>query len=950
MVLLLTMLVGAGSSAWAADKSLTFVQESSNSGTLSGEVPTGVTATFTNTYTTNKFQLTKNNSMTLTLSGWAETTTIKGVTLTVSNNKSSGNGTATVKIGENTLGTLSITKLGNTYQDKGLEITPTLATADLVINISATENSVYCNKFVITYEEDSSMPTIAAPTFSVESGSVAYGTNVTISNYDNNYYYFYTTDGTAPSCDENLDPTGTSTSYSSGITITNDVTVKVIAVDIDGNKSAVTSASYTIVRPTAPVLSPDAGAVEANTTVTISNPNDDYLYFYTEDGTTPTVSDLEATGTTKVFPDDGVTINETKTLTVVAVDENGLMSDLTTATYTVKAFVHGYTIDFEAGDTGSYLDWVFVNIQIDSETIIAHGGNNHGVNKNNSGNATTTCSITTKDIIANPHIIKFYISKHSNNTTSSSWNVEVSTDGTNWTQVGDAQSATSMSKGNWTEVTRDLSEYNNVYVRIRYGSSNAVRAIDDISITEKTPKNVAAPTFSVAAGTYEEAQSVELTCKTEGATIYYTTDGSSPTNESTEYTTAITVDQTMTIKAIAYKNSEASDVATATYTINLPLKTIAKVKELTSGDSFKLNLSGAQVVYFDGGKNLYVRDASGAILFYNSNNFSTALQTGDILSGIVSGKYSPYNGLPEVINSDITGITATGNEVVVAKTIAGTTEALAANLCDLVKIEDTEITLSDSKYYVGDNSDIQLHDGLHINLTFNEGNADVQGIATVYNNTYELFPRFESDIVYLSNAVPVEIGAAGMATFSSDKALDFTAVDAIAAYYATVTDGKVTFTRIKKVPANTGLLIRNAQGEDKGAVAAINVPVLADATTAESTTGNALVAVAVEIAKLPSTSDGYNNYILNKHSQYGLGFFKAADKKVAAGKAYLRIATSEAPARDFIGFIADDTTGLYQIENGTVDIVGEVYDLQGRRVTKPAKGLYIMNGKKMLVK
>ena len=77
------------------------------------------------------------------------------------------------------------------------------------------------------------------------------------------------------------------------------------------------------------------------------------------------------------------------------------------------------------------------------------------------------------------------------------------------------------------------------------------------------------PTFSPAGGTYTEAQNVTISCATSGATIYYTTDGTTPTTNSDVYSSAIPVSVTTTIKAIAvasgYNNSE---VATATYTIN----------------------------------------------------------------------------------------------------------------------------------------------------------------------------------------------------------------------------------------------------------------------------------------------------------------------------------------------------------------------------------------------
>ena len=83
-----------------------------------------------------------------------------------------------------------------------------------------------------------------------------------------------------------------------------------------------------------------------------------------------------------------------------------------------------------------------------------------------------------------------------------------------------------------------------------------------------TAATVATPTFSLAGGTYTTTQTVTISCATDGATIYYTTDGSTPTTSSPNYTGAISVSETTTLKAIAVKGDMTdSDVATATYTI-----------------------------------------------------------------------------------------------------------------------------------------------------------------------------------------------------------------------------------------------------------------------------------------------------------------------------------------------------------------------------------------------
>ncbi|MCR5131503.1 MAG: endonuclease [Prevotella sp.] len=93
------------------------------------------------------------------------------------------------------------------------------------------------------------------------------------------------------------------------------------------------------------------------------------------------------------------------------------------------------------------------------------------------------------------------------------------------------------------------------------------RKTEAFDYTNATESTVRTPYFTPEGGTYTSAQSVTIKCSTTGATIYYTTNGSTPSASSKKYTSAITISETTTLKAIAIKNGEKSGVATATYTI-----------------------------------------------------------------------------------------------------------------------------------------------------------------------------------------------------------------------------------------------------------------------------------------------------------------------------------------------------------------------------------------------
>ena len=205
-----------------------------------------------------------------------------------------------------------------------------------------------------------------------------------------------------------------------------------------------------------------------------------------------------------------------------------------------------------------------------------------------------------------------------------------------------------------------------------------------------------------------------------------------------------------------------------------------------------------------------------------------------------------------------------------------------------------------------------------------------------------------------ASTATVTIGTEGYATFIADKAYNMPT--GLIGYTITgATDGSLTMDQTYSagdlVPAWTGVLL-------KGDADDYTINYNADATAANT---NRLSGV-VEAAKVNSWegSDGKNVllYKLAKDATYGLGwYFDSADGQslnCGANKCYLWLTQTEAGyasvgTRGFIGF-DDGTTGIESVVKKAEINDGVYYNLQGQRVDNPTKGLYIHNGKKVVIK
>lgn len=374
-------------------------------------------------------------------------------------------------------------------------------------------------------------------------------------------------------------------------------------------------------------------------------------------------------------------------------------------------------------------------------------------------------------------------------------------------------------------------------------STNA--RIDDINLVVTTAgsggNSVATPTFSPSAGTYFEAQNVTISCATDGATVYYTTNGTTPDTLSTIYSAPISISATTTVKAIAMKEGLSnSSVATATYTIETPLTTMDEIfAKATAAGSTATSVTitfNNWVVTGVAGSNAYLTDGTKGLIIYGSGHGFTV---GDHLTGTVSCKVQLYQGSSELTNlkTSTTGLTVTPGSTAepVVMTIDQITSGVytgAVITINNVSYDETESVLSD-----GTNT-IKPFNKLYSGMSFTDGeNYNVTGLYLQYNATKEIMPRNADDIELVQApgaqvATPTFTPAAGTYTEAQDVTISC-ATEGATIYYTT--DGttpdtlsSIYYTPVSISETTTIKAIAMKEGLDNSSIATatyiINIP------------------------------------------------------------------------------------------------------------------------------
>jgi hypothetical protein len=300
------------------------------------------------------------------------------------------------------------------------------------------------------------------------------------------------------------------------------------------------------------------------------------------------------------------------------------------------------------------------------------------------------------------------------------------------------------------------------------GTTNSVN-IDNICVTSYggTPNTVATPTFSPSGGNYLTTQNVTINCATEGATIRYTTNGSEPTETSTQFTTPINISSTTTLKAKAWKPVlDPSSIATAIYTFPIEVPNIAAFKATTTVTNPTIyKITGDVVFVYRGGpnnRNIYIKDNTGGLMIFDNTTpkiITTEYQNGDIISGGIIGSCTVYSGLYELIPSintapGIPGTPVAPTKITMSNLLANFAEYESQLLCiENVTFDEGTFTGSGAGMNINmyQEGDVMACRNYFVNLTGYTTIPDklfhVIGFPVPFNTEKQFAPRDANDII-----------------------------------------------------------------------------------------------------------------------------------------------------------------------------------------------------------
>ena len=556
------------------------------------------------------------------------------------------------------------------------------------------------------------------------------------------------------------------------------------------------------------------------------------------------------------------------------------------------------------------------------------------------------------------------------------------------------------------------------YVGVRANNGAVYLSSIEFTWNTSTAPTAAAPTFDPVGGTYIGAQDITISSATEGAIIYYTLDGNTPTTASTKYTGPISISENKTLKAIATKSGmNNSAVISADYTIlNVAdAKTVAEgityTQEVgTTGSTEPIMvkgiisqvddlIGGTSITYWisdDGTTTNQMEVFKGKGLKGADFSAVTDLKVGDKV--VVYGKVKMYKTTPEFdAGSMLLSLEENTDPYIEAPEVINLTyDQTSGEFTYTINNEPDDYGISVSS----DEGWLKIHPGNPISIECEENTGHEARTATV---TITLI--YDNDEKEVTSTITVtQAGAPVVYDNIPDmfEAATNTATDVLVKFGGWVVTGVSTNGKNVYVSDGTnGFIIYNKDGGlgfEVGNTLTSSTPISCklqlfngSAEITELTastegltvgTGGSVGIADITMANLAGVNTGalvsYKNLtctveVNNEKTYYYLSdgtttlqvyntlfAFGAleADKKYDITGVYQQYSTNNRETKEILPRSAEDikeateegtiSTGINNVEQTIGDAV--IYNLNGVRVNKVQKGVYVVNGKKVVIK
>ena len=528
------------------------------------------------------------------------------------------------------------------------------------------------------------------------------------------------------------------------------------------------------------------------------------------------------------------------------------------------------------------------------------------------------------------------------------------------TLSGDTQ--VTLTNGQWKTYSVTLTLTTATSLQLTFSGKRGF--LDDVVVTE-TLTSIDAPKLTDActfwSNTTEEAVMTVTVVPADSTTVYYTTDGTEPTPSNGHVamlTANFDIEGTTTVKARAYFKTLASDVVSRTYTQGTTVGSIAAFKALADGTETRLAISddaNARVLHGYNNK-VYLRDNSGAICFDFGTTavFNPAPVHNQHVAGWIVGRKQTENGLTKLV---ATGNTTTDYLAMAAPVTEAATEpaaifadadghfALSGNVGDWVSVSGGRIAAASM---VSDLFGIQdyteVYDGALVDVSAIV-TANNQLAPVTYDGIKPVVYVVDEDQDYVSPGTDIQHATVRLKrTLSKDHWNTLT-----------VPFGMTMAGRIREYDYADGNTMRfkDAAGIEAGKPylvkpdETVENPVLTNVTLTAAAPQTVTSGGYSFVGRYSPTELATNKTELFLKSDGHLYYAAGGNTRMPGARAYFKV-----PEGQLVRLLADDAevTGIASTrQHETTADSSTLYDLQGRRVTQPKKGVYIRDGKKVII-